>query len=195
MEFSAPPPSAVPASLEELADPVVLDEVREWLRRDDAAAKVSASKRLSVVVCAQILEYVFVTNIYSTISTPILIPFPEQCSALSPGKARRGKAPYIDAPISQPVKDWWGKAPLSPGKARLGNVPKTLSLNRSRTGGQGPFLSPEQGSAWQCHSLPVTQGVTAPPDTFPLSPAPRRLCQRVSKRSVRPTIFVRMIVR
>ena len=196
MEFSAPPPSAVPASLEELADPVVLDEVREWLRRDDAAAKVSASKRLSVVVCAQIWNTFFRYGyIYTKFSIPILIPFPEQGSALSPGNARRGKAPYIDTPISQPVKDWWGKAPLSPGKARLGNVPKTLSLNRSRTGGQGPFLSPEQGSAWQCHSLPVTQGVTAPPDTFPLSPAPRRLCQRVSKRSVRPTIFVRMIVR
>ena len=67
VEFSAPPPSAVPASLEELADPVVLDEVREWLRRDDAAAKVSASKRLSVVVCAQIWNTFFVTDIYTQI--------------------------------------------------------------------------------------------------------------------------------
>ena len=68
VEFSAPPPSAVPASLEELADPVVLDEVREWLRRDDAAAKVSASKRLSVVVCAQIWNTFFVTDIYTHFS-------------------------------------------------------------------------------------------------------------------------------
>ena len=44
--FQAPPPSQLPASLAELADPVVLKEVEEWPERDFEASQVSLRARL-----------------------------------------------------------------------------------------------------------------------------------------------------